>query len=50
MQKRVNSKKVTNQTLVNNQRNSQIANRVRGLDASTFRYAENLRTKQWPAF
>ena len=36
--------------LVNNQRNSQIANQMLASDVATFGYDENLRAKQWPAF
>ena len=36
--------------MVNNQRNSQIANQMRASDVATFGYAKNLRAKQWPAF
>ena len=45
----IQCKEVTNQTfwLVNNQRNSQIANQMRDLDVATTGYAENLRAKQW---
>ena len=45
----IQCKEVTNQTfwLVNNQRNSQIANQMRDFDVATSGYAENLRAKQW---
>ena len=52
MQRRVNSVQRSNKPefrLVNNQRNSQIANQMRASDVATFGYAENLRAKQWPA-
>ena len=48
----IQCKEVTNHTfsLVNNQRNSQLANQILALDVATFGYAENFQAKQWTAF
>ena len=54
MQNRGNSvqKEVTNQAfwLVNDQKNSEMANQMQALGGAKFGYTENLQAKQWPAF